>query len=218
VTRNAASLLCRFLFELLEIETLCLSRLLATQMESRSQAITIRVNNRRAPTPQPRRPKPQPTEPELYLGAPDRDVDLWDPLDTDSERGEYAGNGRRRVQKAKERSSESDRQSLTTEDTDALVQRGKRQAAKGARIAREGLSKARDASLDFIDANPLAVALGTLAVGVGVGLLLPTTELEERILAPTRDKFDRLIGDAREVATDVVEVAKETANETMARS
>jgi hypothetical protein len=111
-----------------------------------------------------------------------------------------------------------DEEPQASREASALIQRGKRQAGKGARVARERLSRARDASLDFVDANPLVMALGTLALGVGVGLLLPTTEREERLLAPTRAKFARLMGDAREVATDVVEMAKETANETMARS
>lgn len=182
------------------------------------------MNNRHSPTPQPRRSEPQRPPPELYREAPDEGVDLWDPLETAAERGEHADNGHKRVptsktsKTSKTRTSKNDVQSLARGDTDALVQRGKRQAVKGARIARESLSRAKDASLDFVDANPLAVALGTLALGVGVGLLLPTSEREERLLAPTRAKFDRLIGDAREVATDVVEMAKETANESMARS
>jgi hypothetical protein len=171
------------------------------------------MSNRRSPTPKLRRLELQRRQPGLYVGGPDQDVDLWDPRGGDSDQGEHTGYGRGRAQNAKQRG-----QSLARRDTDALMQRGKRQAVKGARVARESLSRARDASLDFMDANPLAVAVGTLALGVGVGLLLPTTEREERLLAPTREKFERLMGDAREVATDVVEIAKETASETMARS
>jgi len=176
------------------------------------------MNNRGGPRPLPRRSEPQRLTPELYVAAPGKDVDQRDPLGAESDLGDYAGNGRSRAQKAKDRASKSDGQSLARRDTEALMERGKRQAAKGARVARESLSRARDASLDFVDANPLAVALGTVALGVGVGLLLPTSEREERLLAPMREKFERLMGDAREVATDVVEMAKETANETMART
>lgn len=176
------------------------------------------MNARRAPKPEPRRSKPQATQSELYIGAHSDDVDQWDPLDAPAEPSEYAGNGRRRQPPKKQRELRTEGKTLALPDPEALIERGKQQAKKGAQVARESLSRAKDVSLDFVDANPLAVAFGTLALGVGVGLLLPTSEREERLLAPTRQKLEALIGDAREVATDVVELAKETANETMARS
>lgn len=115
------------------------------------------------------------------------------------------------------KSTES-RSSALLHGADDLMQRGKQLARREATAARAKLVRAKDASLDYAEANPLAVALAALTLGVGVGVLLPTTEPEERLLRPARQKFERLVGDAREVASDVVEIAKETANESMARA
>jgi ElaB/YqjD/DUF883 family membrane-anchored ribosome-binding protein len=88
-------------------------------------------------------------------------------------------------------------------------------AAQSADYLRQGWKRARDVSSNFADENPFAVALATLAAGVGIGLMLPKTERETRLMRPTRQKLDRLMGDAKEAATDVAQIAKDTANESM---
>lgn len=145
----------------------------------------------------------------------------WDEMD---ERDEFtstgSGNGSRTKKTAGQRALRSGERALARIESSGsdLIERGKQTATRGARRARQSLVRAKDASLDFADANPLALAMGTLALGVGVGLLLPTTEREEKWLAPTRQKFDRLMGEAREAASDVVDMAKETASESLSRS
>lgn len=88
-------------------------------------------------------------------------------------------------------------------------------ASQGARYVRDGFQRARVASTDFAEANPLAVAFAGLLAGVGVGLLLPSTERETKLMRPARQKLDALIGDVREAASDVTQVAKDTATQTM---
>jgi hypothetical protein len=89
----------------------------------------------------------------------------------------------------------------------------RRGAAQTSDYVRKNVVRARDATVTFADENPLALALATLVAGVGVGMLLPSTDRETQLLKPAREKFDRLIGDAREAATDVAQVARETAND-----
>jgi hypothetical protein len=75
---------------------------------------------------------------------------------------------------------------------------------------------ARDASLEFADANPLALALGTLVAGVGIGLMIPGTKREDELFGPSREQLRTAIGTASDAAQDVGRVAKQTARETMA--
>jgi ElaB/YqjD/DUF883 family membrane-anchored ribosome-binding protein len=91
----------------------------------------------------------------------------------------------------------------------------RRGAAQTSEFVRKNAARARDATLTFADENPLALAMATLVAGVGVGLLLPSTDRETKLLKPAREKFDRFIGDAREAATDVAQVARETANDSL---
>lgn len=71
--------------------------------------------------------------------------------------------------------------------------RGKEHQEGCERDARS-LARVKNASRDFVDANRRVMAIGALALGVGVGLLLP----EDRVLAPTRQRFEAPMGDARE--------------------
>lgn len=80
-----------------------------------------------------------------------------------------------------------------TRVTDAASRLG-HQAADLGHGARERLSHAQLRTRDFADENPLAVGALAIAAGVGVGLLLPTTRQENRLMGETRD---RLVGDAR---------------------
>lgn len=141
----------------------------------------------------------------------------WQVMDETDEFASF-GNGSQPKSTSGQRALRSAEPPQAQRENDSMIERGKRQAVRGAQRARDGLARTKDASIEFAAANPLGLAMATLAIGVGVGLLLPTTEREEKLLAPTRQKFDRLMGEAREVATDVVEMAKETANESMARN
>lgn len=89
------------------------------------------------------------------------------------------------------------------------------QASRGAERVKDGLQRAGTATKNFAEENPLAIATAALFVGVGVGLALPSTEPEKRLLGPARAKFDRIVGDVREAATDVTQVAKETASDSI---
>jgi hypothetical protein len=91
----------------------------------------------------------------------------------------------------------------------------RRGAAQTSEFVRKNAARARDATLTFADENPIALAMATLVAGVGVGMMLPSTDREAKLLKPAREKFDRLIGDAREAATDVAQVARETANDSL---
>jgi ElaB/YqjD/DUF883 family membrane-anchored ribosome-binding protein len=89
-------------------------------------------------------------------------------------------------------------------------------AAQGREFAAHQLARARDGSREFIQENPLAVGAMALATGIGIGLLIPSTEPENALYGATRD---RLVGEAREAAASVREaaqsvatVAKETAS------
>lgn len=83
-------------------------------------------------------------------------------------------------------------------------------AARGRDIVQDKLRSVSRASRDFAEANPLALAFGTLLAGVGVGLLLPSTSREDTLLRPARARIRGALGDARRVAEDVSNVAKET--------
>jgi len=80
------------------------------------------------------------------------------------------------------------------------------------------LQRVGQASRDFAQANPLALAFGTLLAGVGVGLLLPSTPREDRLLQPARSRIRTAIGTARDAADEVTQAAKQTAQDTIARA
>lgn len=91
-------------------------------------------------------------------------------------------------------------------------------AASARDVVQDRLQRVGQASREFAQANPLALAFGTLLAGVGVGLLLPTTSREERLLRPARTRIRSAIGTAREAADEVTQTAKQTAQETLARA
>lgn len=88
-------------------------------------------------------------------------------------------------------------------------------ASRSTAYVSDKFQRAGTATRDFAVANPLLMAMATLAAGVGIGMLLPSTERETKLLGPSRAKFQNLIGDVREAATDVAQVAKDTASESM---
>lgn len=74
------------------------------------------------------------------------------------------------------------------------------QAAALRHEARERMQRAQLRTRDFADENPLAVGAIAVAAGVGIGLLLPATQPENRLMGQTRD---RLVGDARDLLREV---------------
>lgn len=74
------------------------------------------------------------------------------------------------------------------------------QASELSHEARERLNRAQLRTRDFADENPLAVGAIAIAAGVGIGLLLPATQPENKLMGGTRD---RLVGDARGLLRDV---------------
>lgn len=100
----------------------------------------------------------------------------------------------------------------TIEQAEHALARG---VNRGRDIVTDSVSRARQATSDFAHENPLAVAFGSLLAGVGVGLLLPTSAGENRLLAPGRARIRRLVGDARETAREVGSAARSTARDTV---
>jgi hypothetical protein len=76
--------------------------------------------------------------------------------------------------------------------------------------ARERFVRAEHSALDFANENPLAVGAAALALGVGVGLLLPPTRREDDVLGEARD---RLVGEVRGSVDGMGRAVKRTANE-----
>jgi len=103
-----------------------------------------------------------------------------------------------------------------TRVTDTASQLGQ-QATELSREARQSIYRAQLRTRDFADENPLAVGAIAIAAGVGVGLLLPSTQPENRLMGEARD---RLLGDARGILNEarhageiVGQKARETAQE-----
>lgn len=71
-----------------------------------------------------------------------------------------------------------------------------------------------ETSRNFAQANPMALALGTLIAGIGVGLLLPSSAREDRLLEPGRRRVRNFIGEARDTTREVSGIVRETAQET----
>ncbi len=88
-------------------------------------------------------------------------------------------------------------------------------ASRGAAYVQSKFRRAGAASRDFAEANPLLVATAVLATGIGVGILMPSTDRESQLLAAPRAKFQRLIGDVQDAVVDVAQMAKGTANESL---
>lgn len=91
------------------------------------------------------------------------------------------------------------------------------QAGELSHEARERIRLAGLRTRDFADENPLIVGAVAIAAGVGVGLLLPATQPENRLLGETRDRLlgdaRGLIGDAKGILDDARDTARATAEQ-----
>jgi ElaB/YqjD/DUF883 family membrane-anchored ribosome-binding protein len=97
-----------------------------------------------------------------------------------------------------------------------LVSQGSEQAPSGEDVKRQAGRAA-----GIVQANPLGLALGAAAVGLLVGLLLPTTKIEDHKLGDVADKVkakaaetsQEALSRGQQVAQDVVQSASQTARE-----
>jgi len=82
---------------------------------------------------------------------------------------------------------------------------------------KQGAKKA----VGIAQSNPLGLALGSVAVGVVAGLLLPSTKVEDEKLGPVADQVKEKVAETgqqaldhgKQVASDVADSAKQTAKE-----
>jgi len=126
--------------------------------------------------------------------------------------GEWTDTARETASHLAERATEG-AQRIRSRVTDAASQVGQ-QAGELSHEARERMRVAGVRTRDFADENPLIVGAIAVAAGVGVGLLLPNTQPENRLLGQHRD---RLLGDARH-AIDDARTAFDDARGTVAKT
>lgn len=91
------------------------------------------------------------------------------------------------------------------------------QASELSHQAREQVRAAGVRTRDFADESPLLMGAIAVAAGVGVGMLLPATQPENRLLGETRDRLlgdaKGLIGDARHILEDARDAVVDTAGQ-----
>jgi hypothetical protein len=92
---------------------------------------------------------------------------------------------------------------------DGFESAGKR-ARELSHRARDGIVHAEHTAVEFGRENPLAIGALALAAGVGVGLLLPSTEREDDLLGSARD---RMVGEVTGSVEGLKRTAKGTAHD-----
>ncbi len=85
----------------------------------------------------------------------------------------------------------------------AATQKGKAVATRGVESSKQLAKKVSKASSDGIDKNPLAIVAGGIAIGAIIGMLLPKTEREQKILG----KAGRAINDTAKRAANAAREA-----------
>ena len=75
-------------------------------------------------------------------------------------------------------------------------------AARAVEKAREGASDAARRAAESIDANPMSVIVGGVALGVIAGLFVPRTEREAELLQPVGKKIREGAGTATQAALE----------------
>lgn len=88
----------------------------------------------------------------------------------------------------------------------AAVDKSKAAASRSLESSKELAKKAGDTTSQTIDKNPLAILAGGLAIGAIVGLLVPKTEREEKVLGKAGKKIN-------ETAKRAVDAAKSAGKE-----
>jgi ElaB/YqjD/DUF883 family membrane-anchored ribosome-binding protein len=84
----------------------------------------------------------------------------------------------------------------------AAAEKGRAAASRGVAGSRQLARKASDASTEGIDRNPLAIVAGGLALGAIVGMLLPKTEKEQKMLGKAGKKINETAKRAANAAKD----------------
>jgi ElaB/YqjD/DUF883 family membrane-anchored ribosome-binding protein len=133
--------------------------------------------------------------------TPGYDVDY----DIDYETGPSA---RERIARARQRAGE--RVAHAGERMHEMRERAGERIHHARERAGERIHHAREGAESFAKDNPLAVGAIALAIGASVGLLLPTTPAENRMLGQKRDQLMRR---GRQAMTELGEVAEHTARE-----
>lgn len=70
--------------------------------------------------------------------------------------------------------------------------------------------QARDYTRHLSEAHPLALGAAAIAAGIGIGMLLPPTQPEQRLLG---ERKERLLDEAKGTARDIAQTAKHAARE-----
>ncbi len=85
----------------------------------------------------------------------------------------------------------------------AAVDKGKAAASRGVESSRAMARKAGDTTTQTIDNNPLAIVAGGLAIGAIVGMLLPKTAQEKKVLG----KAGKAVNDTAKRAAEAAKQA-----------
>jgi ElaB/YqjD/DUF883 family membrane-anchored ribosome-binding protein len=91
-----------------------------------------------------------------------------------------------------------------------VAEKGKNAAARGVEGSKQLAKKAGKASAEGIDKNPLAIIAGGIAIGAIIGMLLPKSEREQKVLG----KAGKAINDtAKRAANAAKDAGKAKVNE-----
>ncbi len=85
----------------------------------------------------------------------------------------------------------------------AAVDKGKAAAAQSVQSSKDIARKAGDSTTQTIDKNPLAIVAGGVAIGAILGMLIPKTEHEQKVLG----KAGRAINDTAKRAAEAAKAA-----------
>jgi ElaB/YqjD/DUF883 family membrane-anchored ribosome-binding protein/uncharacterized protein YjbJ (UPF0337 family) len=128
------------------------------------------------------------------------------------------GLGRRLVDRAESlRDTVGEKASHAGERVGELGERIQERAGEMGTSARERARGARNGFDHMMEENPLVIAAGAAVLGLALGMLLPETEPERRVMGPARDQLASRAQDVaervKEVAADATRDVKETVRE-----